>query len=109
MNICISERSSAPAARLPQWGATRPASVSCAVALVMAALPVVLQGQASGPTRESWTVGLAAGVFNYEPSEDQGFPIIAVRADRPSSKWVRLEAATSYTRPEVQTDSLGKL
>ena len=106
MNICISERSSAPAARLPQWGATRPASVSCAVALVMAALPVVLQGQASGPTRESWTVGLAAGVFNYEPSEDQGFPIIAVRADRPSSKWVRLEAATSYTRPEVQTDSL---
>ena len=51
-------------------------------------------------------MGLAAGVFNYEPSREQGFPIIAVRADRPTSKWVRLEAGTSYTRPEVQTDSL---
>ena len=106
MNISISERSSAPSARLPKWGAIRPASISCAVALLMAVLPVVLQGQASGSTRESWTVGLAAGVFNYEPSQDQGFPIITVRADRPASKWVRLEAATSYTRPEVQTDSL---
>ena len=86
MNICISERSSAPSARLPKWGATRQALISCAVALLMAVLPVVLQGQASGPTRESWTVGLAAGVFNYEPSRDQGFPIIAVRADRPTSK-----------------------
>ena len=50
-------------------------------------------------------MGLAAGVFNYEPSEDQGFPIITVRADRPTSKWVCLETATSYTRPEVQIDS----
>ena len=87
MNICISERSSAPSARLPKWSATPPALISCAVALLMAVLPVVLQGQASGPTRESWTVGLAAGVFNYEPSQDQGFPIITVRADRPTSKW----------------------
>ncbi len=105
MNICISERSSAPSARLPKWGATRPALISCAVALLMAVSPSVLEGQASGPTRENWTVGLAAGVFNYEPSADQGFPIITVRADRPTSKWVRLEAVTSYTRPEVQTDS----
>ena len=105
MNIYISERSSAPFARLPKWGATRSASISCVVALLIAVFPVVLQGQTSGPTRENWTVGLAAGVFNYEPSADQGFPIITVRADRPTSKWVRLEAATSYTRPEVQTDS----
>ena len=53
MNICISERSSSPSARLPKWGATRQALISCAVALLMAVLPVVLQGQASGPTRES--------------------------------------------------------
>ncbi len=89
MNICISERS----------------LISCAVGLLMAVSPAVLQGQASGPLRESWTVGVASGVFNYESSADQGFPIFVVRANQPVSKWVRLEAGTSYTRPEVQTGS----
>ena len=105
MNICISERSSGASARFSKWGATHQALISCAVGLLMAVSPAVLQGQASGPLRESWTVGLASGVFNYESSEDQGFPIFVVRADQPVSKWVRVEAGTSYTRPEVQTGS----
>ena len=50
---------------------------------------------------------LAAGVFNYEQSGDQSFPMIALRADRPLSKWARLEASTTYTRPEVQTNTGG--
>ena len=86
MNFCISERSLAPSARLPKWGTTWPALFSFAVGLLIAVSPAVLQAQTSGPTRESWTVGLAAGVFNYELSGDQGSPIIAARADRPLSK-----------------------
>ena len=107
MNLCISERSSAPSAHFPKWGGTRPALISCAVGLLMAVSPAVLQGQVAGPLSESWTVGLAGGVFRYEPSGDQGFPIFVVRADRPSSKWVRLEVGTSYTQPEVQTNDGG--
>ncbi len=73
----------------------------------MVVSPMVLQGQTSGPTRQSWSVGLAAGVFNYEPSGGEGFPIIALRADQPVSEWVRLEVSTTYTRPEVQTNTGG--
>jgi hypothetical protein len=105
MNICISERSLGASACFSKRGATRPALISYAVGLLVALSPAVLQGQASGPLRESLTVGLAGGVFNYESSGDQGFPIFVVRADQPVSKWVRLEAGTSYARPEVQTDS----
>ena len=107
MNFCNSERSLALLARLPKWAATWPELLSCAVALLMAVSPAVSQSQTSGPTRESWSVGLAAGVFNYEQSGDQNFPMIALRADRPLSKWVRLEASTTYTRPEIQTNTGG--
>lgn len=107
MNFCISERSLAPSARLPKWGTTWPALFSCAVGILIAVSPAVLQAQTSGPTRESWTVGLAAGVFNYELSGDQGSPIIAARADRPLSKWARIEASTTYTRPEIRTNAQG--
>lgn len=107
MNFCISERSLAPSARLPKWGTTSSALFSCAVGILVAVSPAVLQAQTSGPTRESWTVGLAAGVFNYEPSGGEGFPIIALRADQPVSEWVRLEVSTTYSRPEVQTNAGG--
>ena len=107
MNPCIPERSSALSARFAKWAGTRPALISCAVGLLMTVSPIVLQGQASGPTRQSWTVGLAAGVFYYEPSGGEGFPIIALRADQPVSEWVRLEVSTTYTRPEVQTNPGG--
>ena len=103
MNLSISERSSAPSPRLRRWCATWPELLSCAVAILVAVVPAVSQSQTSGPTRESWSVGLAAGVFKYEPSGDQGSAIIALRADRPLSRWARLEASTTYTRPEVQT------
>tara|TARA_B100000470_G_C19611820_1_gene311399 strand:- start:266 stop:673 length:408 start_codon:yes stop_codon:yes gene_type:complete len=33
--------------------------------------------------------------------------MIALRADRPLSRWVRLEASTTYTRPEIQTNTAG--
>ena len=107
MNFCISERSLALLARLPKWGGTWPALFSCIVGLLMAVSPAVSQNQTSGPTRESWSIGLAAGVFNYEQSGDQNFPIIALRADQPLSRWVRLEASTTYTRPEIQTNTAG--
>ena len=107
MNFCISERSLALLARLPKWGGTWPALFSCTVGLLMAVSPAVSQNQTSGPTRESWSIGLASGVFNYEQSGDQNFPIIALRADQPLSRWVRLEASTTYTRPEIQTNTAG--
>ena len=77
------------------------------VVSLIAAWPSMVKGQASGPQAESWSMGVAAGVFNYEPSADQDFPIFAVRFDRPTSKWARLEVGASYARPEVQTDALG--
>ena len=107
MNFCNSERSLALLARLPKWGGTWPALFSCTVGLLMAVSPAVSQNQTSGPTRESWSIGLAAGVFDYEQSGDQNFPMIALRADRPLSRWVRLEASTTHTRPEIQTNTAG--
>ncbi|HAT17919.1 MAG TPA: hypothetical protein DCS76_09010 [Gemmatimonadetes bacterium] len=106
MNFCISERSLALSARLPKWRRTWPALFSCTAGLLMAVLavsPALSQSETSGPTRESWSVGLAAGAFKYEPSGDQRSAMIALRADRPISRWLRLEASTTYTRPEVQT------
>ena len=105
MNICISVDPLRRSARLSKWRDKWPAPVCFAVGLLMVASPSVVEGQASGPERESWTLGIAAGVFKYEPSADEGFPIFVVRADRPISKWVRLVAGTSYTRPEIQTDA----
>ena len=81
--------------------------MSVVTGLLIALFPSVLQGQTSGPVAESWSMGVAGGVFNYEPSADQGFPIVAVRIDRPISEWVRFEVGASYVRPEVQTDPSG--
>jgi hypothetical protein len=53
------------------------------------------------------SLGVAAGVFKYEPSDDNGSPIFAVRLDRPMSRWARFEIGTSYTRPEIQADAEG--
>ena len=83
------------------------ASISLAAGFLLAVSGGVLEAQASGPVRSSWTVGLAGGVFKYEPSADNTFPMIAVRLDRPISKWVRFEVGTTYTRPEIQTDGQG--
>ena len=105
MNIFMSGPWAGPSARFSKWGCTRLALTSVVVGLLVAASPPVLEGQGSGPLSQSWTVGLAGGVFNYEPSADLGFPIIVVRADQPISKWARFEVGTSYTRPEVQTNA----
>lgn len=107
MNPCISKRRLAPLARFSKCGAAWPALISVAVGILVAVSPAVLKGQGSGPTSESWTVGVSGGVFNYEPAQDQGSPIFVLRADRPASKWVRFEVGTSYTRPEVQTNADG--
>lgn len=71
------------------------------------AAPTVLRGQGAGPSSKRSSLGLAGGVFKYEPSEDNGSPILAVRLDRPVSRWTRLEVGTSYTRPEIQADDEG--
>ena len=105
MNFCISKRWLAPLDRFSKCGPTRRALISVAVGLLVAASPVVLEGQAAGPLSENWTVGLSGGEFNYEPSNDRGFRIIALRIDRPVSKWVRFEVGTTYTRPEIQTNA----
>ncbi len=107
MNIFMSGPRAGPSACFSKWGCTRLALTSVVVGLLVAVSPPVLEGQGSGPLSQSWTVGLAGGVFNYEPSGDQGFRIIAVRMDRPVSRWVRLEVGTTYTRPEIQTVAQG--
>ena len=78
---------------------------------VAAFAPPPAQGQQSSGSaalRESWTVTVAAGAFSYELADDNDFFLLAFRADRPISPWVRLEAETSYSRPEVQTDIEGR-
>ena len=105
MNLCVSKRWLAPLGRFSKCGGAPPGLISVAVGLLVAVSPVVLQGQGSGPLSESWTVGLSGGVFNYEPSDDEGFRIIALRMDRPASRWIRFEVGTTYTRPEVQTNA----
>ena len=52
-------------------------------------------------------MGLYGGVFKYEPSDNNKYPIIAVRMDRPISRWARFEVSTTYTKPEIQSDSSG--
>lgn len=104
MKIRISQR---PRARVLSYGAAPLALISLVAGFLLAVSPGVLEAQASGPVRDNWTVGLAGGVFKYEPSADNTFPMIAVRLDRPISKWVRFEVGTTYTRPEIQTDGQG--
>lgn len=66
------------------------------------------QSSGSAALREAWTVTVAAGAFTYELADDNDFFLLAFRADRPLSQWVRFEVETSYSRPEVQTDSEGR-
>ncbi len=78
---------------------------------VAAFAPPPAQGQQSSGSaalREAWTVTVAAGAFSYELADDNEFFLLALRADRPISRWVRFEAETSYSRPEVQTDIEGR-
>ena len=107
MNLCISKRWLAPLGRFSKYHGRGPAIISVAVALLLAASPDVLEGQGTGPLSDNWSLGLAAGKFTYEPSANNSFPIIALRMDRPVSRWIRFEVGTTYTRPEIQTDSLG--
>ncbi len=104
MKIRISQR---PRARVLSYGAAPLALISLAAGFLLTVSPSVSKAQVSGPVRNNWTVGLAGGVFKYEPSADNTFPMIAVRLDRPISKWVRFEVGTTYTRPEIQTDGGG--
>lgn len=107
MDIFILGARMAPSACPSGWGCTRLALTTVVFGLLVSVSPTVLEGQGRGALSDSWTVSLAGGRFKYEPSADKGFLIIAVRADRPISKWVRLELGTSYTRPEIQTDAQG--
>ena len=106
MNLFVCKRVAASSRRSQQRPSWRPAMIYVAVGLLCAASPAVVEGQAAGPLSSSWSLGLAGGSFKYEPSADNSFPIIAVRLDRPVSQWVRFEVGTTYTRPEIQSDSL---
>jgi len=105
MNIFMSGPWEGPSARFSKCGCTRLVLTSVVVGLLVAVSPPVLEAQGSGPLSPTWTVGLSSGTFNYEPSNDQGFQIIALRIHRPVSEWVRFELGTSYTRPEIQTNA----
>ena len=107
MNPCISERLSASWCPFARSRLVGPVLLSVATGLLFAAQPAALEGQSAGPLSSSWTVGLAGGVFRYEPSRSESFPMIAVRLDRPISKWARFEVSSTYTRPEIQTDAGG--
>ena len=50
------------------------------------------------------TYTLAVGSLRYEPSLNTGFPMLALRYDRASSRWMRFETSASFSRPDVQTD-----
>jgi hypothetical protein len=111
MNIPIFSSRSGPPAHVPRRLVAARFRMFLTVTLLsvglIAVAPPVLQGQAAGPQAGSWSMGVAGGVFDYETSVDQSFPIYAVRIDRPTSEWARLELGASYTRPEVQADAAG--
>jgi len=104
MNVRISRPLSHAPRPISRSGCPHQAWIFVALALLAASSPGLLEGQGVGPLSSSWSAGLAAGAFKYEPSADNSFPIIAVRLDRSISKWVRFEVGTTYTRPEIQTD-----
>ena len=106
MNLFVCKRVAVSSRRSPKRPSKAPAMICVAVGLLCAASPAVVEGQAAGPLSSSWSLGVAGGSFKYEPSADNSFPIIAVRLDRPVSQWVRFEVGTTYTRPEIQADSL---
>ena len=107
MNLSISPGWLAALVRFPKRRRSGPVLISMAAGLLSVASPAILEAQAAGPLSENWSLGLAVGKFTYEPSANNSFPMIAVRLDRPASRWVRLEVSTTYTRPEIQTDDLG--
>jgi hypothetical protein len=107
MYVYVSSRCLRPAARIPLRPVLRSALIPLAIGFLAAATPAVSQGQSAGPLSDRSSLGVAAGVFKYEPSDDNGSPIFAVRLDRPMSRWARFEIGTSYTRPEIQADAEG--
>jgi hypothetical protein len=107
MYVYVSSRCVRLAARIPSTPLLRSALIPLAIGFLVAAAPAVLRGQSAGPLSDRSSLGLAGGVFKYEPSDDSGSPIFSVRLDRPMSRWTRLELGTSYTRPEIQADAEG--
>ena len=107
MNLSMSAHFPASWGRSLKYRGVAGVFMSVAIGLLIVTSPAVLKGQGAGPLSSSWTVGLAGGVFRYEPSLSNSFPMIAVRLDRPISKWARFELSSTYTRPEIQRDAGG--
>ena len=69
------------------------------VALLLGAPATELVAQ-SDDERRSWTVSAMGGLFDWDSSDDTG-PLFALRADRPTSDWFRLEFESSWARPDI--------
>jgi len=87
--------------------ATRFGSIEAGIILfLLLTVPVPsLRGQEDGE-RRAWAVTAMGGLVDYDFADDD-FPIFALRADRPVSRWFRLEFETSLARTDVQTDEEG--
>jgi hypothetical protein len=80
--------------------------LAAAATAIIAASPLAGTAQAAGE-RAAWTITPMYGLFAFDFADDENFPIYAVRADRPTGKWTRVELETSYSRPDVQADAAG--
>jgi len=77
-----------------------------AVAIMLFVGPLVAQRRSSS-FEETSSFTLAVGSLRYQPSANTEFRMLALRFDRGTSPWMRFETSASYSRPDVQTDSIG--
>ncbi len=76
--------------------------------MVLVVSPLVAQGQQSGSFQRESTLTIAVGSLRYKPSGNERFPMLALHRDQAVSRWARLETSMSFSRPNVQIDSIGR-
>ncbi|SVC23485.1 uncharacterized protein METZ01_LOCUS276339 [marine metagenome] len=76
--------------------------------MVLVVSPLVAQGQQSGSFQRESTLTIAVGSLRYKPSGNERFPMLALHRDQAVSRWARLETSMSFSRANVQIDSIGR-
>ena len=76
--------------------------------IVVMMSPIVAQGQQSGSFQRESTLTIAVGSLRYKPSGNERFPMLALHRDQAVSRWARLETSMSFSRANVQIDSIGR-
>ena len=76
--------------------------------MVLVVSPLVAQGQQSGSFQRESTLTIAVGSLRYKPSGNERFSMLALHRDQAVSRWARLETSMSFSRPDVQVDSIGR-